>query len=182
MDACGDTPFPHVTALPQGKTEAIINARLESETQYKVNWKTELVSYTQNESGVTSTVRDRETKEDRVVESKYIIGADGSHSMVRKGTEGWLYEGTTVKTKFALADLTIHGDNIENMKDRMNSFMKGSSKVYSIVSMSSIILTLLLGATRCDGYAPYYATRFQGQAKCISNFLEFRELQPARRC
>lgn len=117
-----------MTILPQGKTEDIINARLESETEYKVNWKTEFVSYTQNENGVVSVVKNLETDKEETIKSKYIIGADGSHSKVRKGTSDWTYEGSTVKTKFALADLSVNGDNIENMKDRMNTFMKGPSK------------------------------------------------------
>ncbi|KAG1122239.1 hypothetical protein G6F42_011668 [Rhizopus arrhizus] len=129
MDACGDTPFAHVTVLMKGKTEELIANRIAEDTDCKVHWGTELVSYTQDEHGVKSVVRDIHTKQEQVVESAYIVGADGSHSRVRKGNSQWTYDGVAIQTKFILADLTLHGADgvdIKHLMDRMNVFMAGT--------------------------------------------------------
>jgi 2-polyprenyl-6-methoxyphenol hydroxylase-like FAD-dependent oxidoreductase len=130
LEACGDTPFPHMTIIPQGTTEQVLYRRLNSDTNCKVNWNTELVSYVQEESRVIAVVKDRTTQQEETIESKYIIGADGSHSMVRKGNPDWTYEGTALKNKFAIADLTIHADDIEELINRNTVFMAGSSNVF----------------------------------------------------
>ncbi|KAI7890806.1 FAD-binding monooxygenase [Mucor mucedo] len=126
IEADADTPFSHITVLMQGITERILVDRLNEDTGCRVNWNTELVSYTQNKDSVTSIVRNVQTKEEQQIESTYIIGADGSHSRVRKSNPDWTYEGVSVQTKCFVADLTLKGDNIEKMTDKSNVFMKGS--------------------------------------------------------
>ncbi|MCP1122712.1 FAD-dependent monooxygenase [Bacillus sp. 3103sda1] len=44
----------------------------------------ELVSYEQDDIGVTAIVRDRETKEEQMIHSDYLIAADGAKSSIRK--------------------------------------------------------------------------------------------------
>jgi 2-polyprenyl-6-methoxyphenol hydroxylase-like FAD-dependent oxidoreductase len=129
VDALGDTSFPHMTILMQGKTEEIINNHIEEETETKVHWATELVSYTQDDTCVTSLVRNNDTQQETVIESTYIVGADGSHSRVRKANPDWTYDGAAILTKFALADLTIRGENVKNMMDKMNFFTQGTSMI-----------------------------------------------------
>lgn len=129
VDACGDTPFAHNSVLMQGKTEEIFVERLTEDTDCKVHWETELVSYTQDDHGVRSVIRDINTKQEQVVESVYIVGADGSHSRVRKENPQWTYDGVAIQTKFVLADLTLHGadgQDIKHLMDRMNVFMTGT--------------------------------------------------------
>ncbi|KAI7900236.1 FAD binding domain-containing protein [Cokeromyces recurvatus] len=138
INACGDnTHFPHMTILTQEKTEEIIYERIQTETNCIIHWETELVSYTQDDQGVTSIVRDSNTKQEHEVRSAYIVGADGCHSKVRKGNPEWTYEGVAIPTKFALADLVIKGDNIEEMIHRGNMFMKGSD-VMGIVPLNRL--------------------------------------------
>jgi 2-polyprenyl-6-methoxyphenol hydroxylase-like FAD-dependent oxidoreductase len=112
----------------QGKTEEIISQRLNEDTDCKIYWNTELVTYTQDKNGVKSTIRDLNTKQEQVIESTYIVGADGSHSRVRKDNPEWTFEGVAIQTKFVLADLTLRGDDVERLMDRMNVFFKGTSK------------------------------------------------------
>jgi 2-polyprenyl-6-methoxyphenol hydroxylase-like FAD-dependent oxidoreductase len=114
----------------QGKTEDVIYKRLEQETNCRINWATELVSYTQDATGVKSIVRDNITQEEKTIESKYIVGADGSHSRVRKCHPEWTYDGVALPTKFVLADLTVRGDYIEKLVEKMNAFTKGTSRLF----------------------------------------------------
>jgi 2-polyprenyl-6-methoxyphenol hydroxylase-like FAD-dependent oxidoreductase len=141
-----------MTILMQGKTEEIMNNHLEEETETKVHWETELLSYTQNDTCVTSIIRNNNTQEETVIESTYIVGADGSHSRVRKANPDWTYDGASIQTKFALADLTIRGENVKHMMDKMNVFMQGTSKFkdHSLTKSAN-----LLKKKRCNGYDPY---------------------------
>ncbi|KAL9555383.1 hypothetical protein MBANPS3_002382 [Mucor bainieri] len=140
MEACGDTPFSHITVLAQGITEEVLANGLAEDTDCKVHWGTELVSYTQDEHGVKSVVRNIHTKQEQVVESTYIVGADGSHSRVRKGNPDWTYDGVSLQTKFIVGDLTLRGADgadIKHLIDRMNVFMTGTA-VMGLVSLKPI--------------------------------------------
>jgi len=44
----------------------------------------EVIGFVQDGEGVTTTVRNRETGEERVIRSRYLVGADGAHSRVRE--------------------------------------------------------------------------------------------------
>lgn len=48
-----------------------------------VRFSTELVGFEQDADGVRSVIRDRDTGEETLVRSEYLIGADGAHSTVR---------------------------------------------------------------------------------------------------
>ncbi|CAO3685926.1 unnamed protein product [Rhizopus stolonifer] len=123
MDSVGDTPYAFMTVVMQSRTEYILNKHLEEKTEYPVHWETELVSYTQNDDKVTSIVLDKRTGLERTIESKYIIGADGSHSRVRKGNSAFTYDGVAIDTKFFLADLNVKGEGFENRLDKGNIFV-----------------------------------------------------------
>lgn len=140
----------------QGTTERIFDNRLNEDTDCRVNWNTELVSYTQNDDSVTSIIRNIHTKEEQEIESTYIVGADGSHSRVRKGNPDWTYEGVSVQTKCFIADLTLKGDNIHNMMDKMNAFMKGSRNIIMYITLWE--LYLIGYVHRCYGYYPSCST------------------------
>lgn len=117
-----------MTIVMQSKTEEILTRHIKDETDCTVHWSTEFVSYTQDDEKVVSVVLDKTTGQEHKIESRFIVGADGSHSRVRKGNPEFTYEGIAVTTKFFLADLSIHGENIESMMDRMNTFMFESRK------------------------------------------------------
>lgn len=71
----------------------------------------EVVAFTQDASGVTTTVKNLETAEEQVIRSKYLVGADGAHSRVRElaGIEfdgrGVFSNSVTVYFKAPLAPL-----------------------------------------------------------------------------
>ncbi|CAO3647085.1 unnamed protein product [Mucor hiemalis] len=127
IDANGDTPFPHLTGLMQGFTERIFNERIQEDTDLKIDWCTELLSYTQDDNEVTAVICNVETKEKRTVTSKYIVGADGTHSRVRKENPDWTFKGVAIHTKFGLVDLTLKGKDVKLLSEKMNVFMSGTS-------------------------------------------------------
>ncbi|KAI8889370.1 hypothetical protein K501DRAFT_329168 [Backusella circina FSU 941] len=138
VDACGDVTFPYAIVNMQGTTERVIHTRLERDTECRTLWETELVSYTQDANGVTATVKNNKTGEEYTIEGSYIVGADGSHSKVRKSTPGWTYEGVALGTRFMLADLTLKGDRIEEFSHRMNMFNLGT-KVMGMVRIRPVV-------------------------------------------
>lgn len=123
MNAAGDSKFSHLSLISQGKIESIIYNRLE-ELGYTVHWETELISYTQYDDYVMSIVRDLRTKEETIVKSSFIIGADGSHSRVRKHDPTWKYDGISIATQFCLADVTFKTMPLK--LDKTNAFSKGA--------------------------------------------------------
>ncbi|KAI8367470.1 FAD-binding monooxygenase [Radiomyces spectabilis] len=115
-----ETLFPQITIVPQSKTEtAFVNALANTNTD--ILWNTELISYQQNEEGVVATVLSKDRQEKKI-EAKYIIGADGCHSVVRKRGKGWTYEGVVIENKFALADVTLSGSGVDMLANHVNGF------------------------------------------------------------
>ncbi|KAI8148766.1 FAD binding domain-containing protein [Fennellomyces sp. T-0311] len=106
IDSTGDTKFSQLTTIPQGKTEAILS-RLVGED--KIHRETELVKYEQNGDGVVAIVRDMKDGSEKRIHAQYIIGADGSHSSVRKLAKDWAYEGFAMATKLAVCDALVTG-------------------------------------------------------------------------
>lgn len=122
----------------QSFTERIFIERIQEDTNLKIDWCTELLSYTQDDKKVTSIIRNVETNEKRTITSKYIVGADGTHSRVRKENPDWTYEGVAIDTKFGLADLTLKGKDVKLLTEKMNLFMSGTSK-YNIIHVLALV-------------------------------------------
>ncbi|KAI9008431.1 FAD binding domain-containing protein [Phycomyces nitens] len=120
-EASGDTTFPQQTILPQVKLERILQRNLDSKG-FQVHWHTTLTAYEQTEDGIKATL---DCKGDSiVVQASYLVGADGTHSAVRRLASDWEFKGVSVDTRFALADVTLKGRDVdEELKNRMTSFL-----------------------------------------------------------
>ncbi|MGA6206989.1 FAD-dependent monooxygenase [Nocardia testacea] len=91
LDPTPAVPYPNSWFLGQAQTEAILRARL-AQFGVQVELGTTLLSFTQDESGVTAHLTsDRGTETVRVA---YLVGADGGGSTVRKQA-GIAFAGTT---------------------------------------------------------------------------------------
>ena len=66
---------------PQTITEPIL-VKAAQERGARIRFDTEYLSHTQDETGVTSIVRDRLTGAENTIRSRYLIGADGARSKV----------------------------------------------------------------------------------------------------
>ncbi|MER5872766.1 FAD-dependent monooxygenase [Streptomyces sp. NPDC002044] len=94
-------------ALPQYETERILEAFL-GRFGTRIERSVELVSFTQDTDGVTSVLRAADGTEE-VVRSRYLIGCDGAHSIVRKGL-GLTFEGGAFADGYMLADVEVDWD------------------------------------------------------------------------
>jgi len=68
---------------PQSRLEPLLLA-VANQQGVDVRYGTELVSFTQDEAGVTAMVRERDAGKTREVHADYLIAADGSHSRIRE--------------------------------------------------------------------------------------------------
>jgi putative polyketide hydroxylase len=81
--AVGLSPEPYGRYCPQSRLEPILleeARRLGSEVRYR----TELVSFTQDDTGVVATVKDLDSGATSVVQADYLVAADGTHSPIRR--------------------------------------------------------------------------------------------------
>src|SRR5688500_683153 len=66
----GMSPYPFVLLVEQGRHEALLHQFIMSHGK-QVSWQTELIGFSQNESGVTATVRPENGAEE-TIEAKYL--------------------------------------------------------------------------------------------------------------
>ncbi len=78
----GLTKFPNLYLIEQSKTEQLLIDFISAQG-CSIERKTELKSFTQDESGVTSILKLPDGKEE-TIKTNYLIAADGGHSTVRE--------------------------------------------------------------------------------------------------
>ncbi|MER6449328.1 pentachlorophenol monooxygenase [Streptomyces venezuelae] len=94
-------------ALPQYETERILDEFL-GRFGTAVERGTELVSFTQDDDGVTCRLRAASGPEEEV-RTRFLVGCDGAHSIVRKGL-GLGFEGGAFAEEYMLADVRVDWD------------------------------------------------------------------------
>jgi 2-polyprenyl-6-methoxyphenol hydroxylase-like FAD-dependent oxidoreductase len=106
------TRYPYTLMIPQNATEAILLARLR-ELGGDVLRPHEVTDALQDSDGVTATLT--ADGGSRTIRSRYLVGADGMHSIVRERA-GVGFTGGTYEQSFALADVRmswrIPGDEV----------------------------------------------------------------------
>ncbi|WP_332909977.1 FAD-dependent monooxygenase [Nocardia asteroides] len=102
-------PYPNAWVLGQSDTEAILRARLSALGGH-VEFGTALVDFTQDDTGVTAVLARGESRE--TVRARYLIGADGGASTVRKRL-GVAFEGSTDESiRMLLGD--VRADDLDH--------------------------------------------------------------------
>jgi 2-polyprenyl-6-methoxyphenol hydroxylase-like FAD-dependent oxidoreductase len=97
-----DVPFGFA-ALPQYETERVIAAEL-ARYGTAAERGTELLSFVQDDEGVTAELSGRSGPER--VRSGYLVGCDGAHSVVRKGL-GLAFGGGAFAEEYMLGDVEV---------------------------------------------------------------------------
>ena len=98
-----DTPFPFVLLVPQSGVEAILLAEAER-LGVEVERGREVLSLEQDARSVTVRVTGPGGEE--AVAARYVIGADGAHSTIRKAL-GLTFAGDAYPQTFLLADCKV---------------------------------------------------------------------------
>ncbi|MCX5379812.1 FAD-dependent monooxygenase [Streptomyces sp. NBC_00091] len=93
-------------ALPQYETERILEEFL-ARFGTRIERATELVSFAQDADGVTCRLAGADGEEE--LRTRFLVGCDGAHSMVRKGL-GLGFEGGAFPEEFMLADVRVDWD------------------------------------------------------------------------
>ncbi|HEY8374616.1 MAG TPA: FAD-dependent monooxygenase [Pseudonocardiaceae bacterium] len=82
-DPTGEVSPCEWVPIDQDRLEHVLRTKA-TELGAELRFSTELVSFTQDDDGVTALLRNRETGEERTVRASYVIAADGGRSPVRK--------------------------------------------------------------------------------------------------
>ena len=99
-----DSPFAFLFMLPQSEIEKLLIAELEKHG-VTVEHNMEVVAFSQDDDGVVATVKNKQGVAIDI-HADYLIGADGSHSVIRNGL-GLKFEGGAYPQNFMLADCSI---------------------------------------------------------------------------
>jgi 2-polyprenyl-6-methoxyphenol hydroxylase-like FAD-dependent oxidoreductase len=98
-----DVPYPNILLLPQSRTDAVLH-RLLGRLGVSIEFGTALDSFVQDDDGVTTTLASGD-----VVQSRYLVGADGGGSAVRKAA-GIRFAGETDQSdRMLIVDASIDG-------------------------------------------------------------------------
>ena len=100
----GLSDYPFVLLVEQGLHEKLVYDFITSNGK-DVRWQTELESFTQDDSGVTAKIKNSNGEIENI-EAKFLVGCDGSKSVVRHGL-GLTFEGMTFERMFYVADVVI---------------------------------------------------------------------------
>ncbi|MDD5035134.1 MAG: FAD-dependent monooxygenase, partial [Methylococcaceae bacterium] len=98
------TRYPYTLMIPQNLTEAILLQRLR-ELGGDVLWQHRVTDLRQDGDGVNATVVHGE-QEPQSVRARYVVGADGMHSVVREQA-GIGFGGEQYAQSFVLADVRM---------------------------------------------------------------------------
>ncbi|MET9054357.1 FAD-dependent monooxygenase [Streptomyces bacillaris] len=91
-------------ALPQYETERVLEEHL-GRYGTGIERSTELLAFAQDPAGVTSRLTTASGAEEEV-RSRYLVGCDGAHSLVRKAL-GLAFEGGAFPEEYMLADVEV---------------------------------------------------------------------------
>jgi 2-polyprenyl-6-methoxyphenol hydroxylase-like FAD-dependent oxidoreductase len=120
-----DVPYPNPLMLPQWRTTAILRDRL-AELGGQVETGVEVEGFTQDDTGVTAIL------DGKPVRAKYLVGADGGHSAVRKGA-GVSFAGETLdQHRLLIADVKIDGLD----RDHWHIWNSGGEPVLALCPMA----------------------------------------------
>jgi 2-polyprenyl-6-methoxyphenol hydroxylase-like FAD-dependent oxidoreductase len=139
------SPFPYMLILPQDRTEAILGGDVATHGVV-VEWKTRLESLAQTADGVQATLSKNGQTETTTF--RYIVGADGARSTVRKSLD-IAFQGDTFEHRFFVADLRIDNGPAEG---ELNIFLSNRFKFVAMFPMKGTRRFRLVGIVP-DAYA-----------------------------
>ncbi|KAI2606663.1 FAD binding domain-containing protein [Hypoxylon sp. NC1633] len=137
-----DTAFPLILIISQCQTEEFLDGCL-AKHGFAVEHGLEAISIVQDPKGVTVKIRKPDRTEE-TVRAKYVVGADGAHSSVRRAAKGLTFQGAAYPQDFILCDA-----HIKNATMPWNRFSlcigKGSLAVFPLHDGTCRVVASRLG-------------------------------------
>ncbi|KAI1128430.1 FAD binding domain-containing protein [Nemania abortiva] len=104
-----DSEFGLPCLLSQADTEAYLDGCLKEKYGREIDRGIEATSIVQDDDGVKVTLRNVYHGIEENIRAKYVIGADGAHSVVRKSSSHIQFEGAQYPQEFIMCDATMEG-------------------------------------------------------------------------
>lgn len=98
-----DSDFSQPCLLSQACTEAYLDECFEG-CEQNIEQGIEATSIIQDEGGVDVTLRNVSSGAEEEIRARYVVGADGAHSVVRKSSTNIQFEGGTYDQEFVMCD------------------------------------------------------------------------------
>lgn len=108
LDITG-TEFPHLVNVSQAETEKFLDECL-SKYDISVQRPITATEIIQDKDGVTTTLKAADGKTD-TIRTKYVVGCDGAHSVVRKAAN-LTFKGAPYPQDFLLCDVHLRDSNL----------------------------------------------------------------------
>ncbi|KAI1651928.1 FAD binding domain-containing protein [Daldinia loculata] len=105
-----DSVFPLILIISQCETEAFLDGCL-AKHGFAVERGLEATSIVQDPTGVTVKLKNPDGVEE-TVRAKYVVGADGAHSSVRRAAEGLTFQGAAYPQDFILCDAHVRNSKL----------------------------------------------------------------------
>jgi len=113
-EGAGETAYPYLLFLSQAETERILAGRL-AESGVVIERGVELLGLDRSEGDVTCTIRGESGESGELrVRSRYVVGCDGAHSVVRHAS-GIGFSGSAFPQTFVIADLEADELQVERL-------------------------------------------------------------------
>jgi 2-polyprenyl-6-methoxyphenol hydroxylase-like FAD-dependent oxidoreductase len=143
----------------QTEIEPILLQAIEQRKGH-IRFNTELIEYQQDDLGVTATIRDRETGTEEIIQSDYLVAADGAKSSIRKHTN----IPTTGRGVIGGHYMNIH------FRANLSYFLKGSQfGFYQILNPEAF--GALITVNNCDEWI-YHVAYDPSKGQCPEDFSE----------
>jgi 2-polyprenyl-6-methoxyphenol hydroxylase-like FAD-dependent oxidoreductase len=162
-------PFPGMLVVQQFDTEAVLASRL-GPLGVTPERGVALVSYTQDKTGVTATLRLRDGATEEV-RASWLLGCDGAHSAVRKGA-GIVFEGDTYDDQCLLGDVVIDWP-LPDGEIYISPARDGLLAAFPVPGKHRFRVILILPENRRDTAAELSLEEFEGTARSLSP-IDFR--------
>ncbi|CAG8784250.1 4495_t:CDS:2 [Dentiscutata erythropus] len=131
-----NTTFPIGLMVRQNKTDDYLIDALHKKKSIgkknvpNVEFGMELLSHKEENDHIIAVVKNLNNNVEEEIRCQYLVGCDGVHSGVRKGISDWTYQGQTLKSSWALADVEIEHELVRY--DQATAFSLGEGPLVII--------------------------------------------------
>ncbi|KAI8952090.1 FAD binding domain-containing protein [Xylaria longipes] len=145
-----DSEFGLPCLLSQVDTEAYLDECLKEKFGRGIEHGVEAISIVQDEEGVDVVLHSIHDGAEEKIRTQYVVGADGAHSVVRKSSANFTFEGDTYPQEFLMCDATIKNLNLS--RDRYHLILE--SGLLAIFPMAGGWTRVMASRNKLSNVAP----------------------------